>query len=135
MKEPDRFYLAFSKQMVEEYRLSKVRNSVIVRFTLVPTDTPDILNIWNLACITAGGDPAESVAASPYELLSLRLAGVEMGREDLGVEGMLIQRLRERATARGAVLPAIAPTRRMPYWSKMAVPGDLLWELRRAVGG
>ena len=126
------FHLAFDKLFVESYRGSKKRNSLTIRFALVPASLPPRVDIWTLQSITLGGEPAGDVRVSPFDLHSVRQKSAVDGREDLAVEGMIIERLKERARARGHISPAILPTLGMPHWSRMEIEGDLLYELRRA---
>lgn len=128
------FHLAFFKLFVDEYRRSKRRNSLTIRFALVPTTLTSNFDLWHLDTITLGGEPGEQVQAGPWDLLSVRSQRARAGQEDAAVEGMLIQRLHQRATARGNILPAIVPTLVLPPWSRMQVAPDVLRELQRAAG-
>lgn len=130
----DEFFLALDKGMITEYRGSKSRNDVVIRLTLVPTNLPPRLDIHRLSTITASGEPGPQVNVSPFDLLSLRSAKAAQGLVDLGIEGTILQRLRERASARGNILPRLTLPRDLPQWSRMEVDGDVLWEIRRALG-
>lgn len=126
------FHLAFYKLFVDEYRDSKRRNALTIRFALVPTNLGSHFDLWNLETISLGGEPGKPIQAGPWDLLSIRSEHAEAGREDLAVEGMLLQRLRQRAHARGCILPAIVPTLAVPPWSRMQIAADVLRELQRA---
>ena len=128
------FFLALDKGMITEYSGSRRRNDVVIRLTLVPADLPPILDIHRLRTITPSGEPGPEVSVNPYELLSLRSANAAPGLVDLGIEGTILTRLRERASARGNILPRIKLPTDLPHWSKMQVAGDVLWEIRRALG-
>ena len=128
--EPE-FHLAFDKMFVDEYRRSRTRNSVVIRFVLIPTTLQNGIDLWTFQAVTAGGEPAGEVHADPFGLISLRSKNVPQG-PDLGVEGMIVNRLLERAGARGHILPKVVLTTEIPHWSRMRVEGDILYELRRA---
>lgn len=130
--EPE-FNLAFSKLFVDEYRTSRKRNSIVIRFALVPSNLPRAIDQWTLRSITMSGEPAGEVQADPFGLISLRSKNA--AGTDLGVEGMIVHRLLERAGARGHILPRIFLTTESPHWSRMEVEGDLLYELRRVAAG
>jgi len=130
----DEFFLALDKGMITEYSGSKSRNGVVIRLTLIPTDLPPNLDIHRLRTITASGEPGPEVSVTPFDLLSLRSEGAAPGHGDLGVEGTIVHRLQERARARGHILPQISLPCELPRWSKMKVAGDVLWEIRRALG-
>jgi hypothetical protein len=102
-------------------------------YALIPAGLEPFVGHMRLETITDAGRPREAVHASHYELLSLRQAGVREGAED-PLEKQLIHVLRDRATRAGIVLPAIVATTEMPGWSKMALPREVVGNLRR-VGG
>jgi len=128
--EPE-FHLAFDKMFVDEYRVSRRRNSLVVRFALIPTTLPPQIDLWTFRAVKMAGEPAADVRSDPFGLISVRSKNVLKG-PDLGIEGTIVNRLLERAGARGHILPKIVLTTDIPYWSRMQVEGDLLYELRRA---
>jgi hypothetical protein len=125
--------LAFDKLFIEEYRASRTRNSMTIRFVLVPSDLGRAIDLWKIRVVTMSGEPKGIVQADPFGLASVR-SKISHGL-DIAVEGMILERLLERARARGHILPTIILTTAIPEWSRMSVEGDLLWELRRVAAG
>ena len=131
MTESTAFYLAWCKHYVNLFAASPVRNHLF--YALVPTDLGSFVGAMRLQTINECGRPCEVIAATQYDLLSLRAPGLRPETEDLA-ERVLIDALRGRGLAASHVLPSLLATKVMPGWSKMPLPAALVRNLRVAGG-
>jgi hypothetical protein len=123
--------LAYCKHYTEPFARNPMSATLV--YALIPAELGAFEGHLRFETITDCGRRGEAVYASKYELLALRQPGVNENVED-PAECQLIQSLRARAQAANYVLPLIVPTKRMPAWSKMPVPREVVQNLRR-VGG
>jgi hypothetical protein len=107
--------------------------SALLVYALIPAGTESFVGRMRFGTTNDAGRPLEAIHATQYELLSLRQVDGRPGEEDV-LEQRLIQVLADRATRTGIVLPAIVTTSEMPGWSKMALPREVVRNLRRAGG-
>jgi hypothetical protein len=128
------YLLAYFKHNVDQFRDTKRPMTATLAYALVPADLEGFVGHMRFATISEHGRPLGEVLAHQGELLTLRQVDVPAGQKDDGVEGQLLGRLKERAWAAHHVLPALCASTRTPAWSKMAVPRDVLWTLRRRGG-
>lgn len=126
------FHLAYLK-LNTDFFLSGKPTSEKLQYALVPVDLPPA-GSWYLDRIDLNGRPMGRFPAMPVFLRTLRRPEVDPGSED-PLEVRLIERLKGRALAASHVVPEIVGTTRMPYWSKLILPANVLLELRLLGGG
>lgn len=121
------FHLAYLK-LNTDFFLSGKPTSEKLQYALVPVDLPQA-GSWYLDRIDLNGRPMGRFPAMPTFLRTLRRPEVEPGSED-PLEVRLIEHLKGRALAASHVVPEIVGTTRMPSWSKLILPANVMQELR-----
>lgn len=125
------YNLAYCRHFADAFRSNPMSAPLI--YALIPIGIGSFVGHMKLGTINDAGRPWEAIHASQYELLALRQVGVRVGAED-PLEKQLVHVLLDRASRAGNVLPSIVATTEMPGWSKMALPREVVGNLRR-VGG
>jgi len=130
MSQPS-FHLAYFRHHTDLFRLNAMATALA--YALIPRGLASFVGYQKFETISDSGRPGKSVLASRYELLTLRRPEIPPGLEDLA-ERQLLQVLLSRALAASHVVPPLSATTATPAWSKMALPREVLGNLRR-VGG
>lgn len=125
------FHLAYLK-LNTDFFLSGKPTSEKLQYALVPVDLSPA-GSWYLDRIDLHGRPMGRFPAMPVYLRTLRRPEVDPGSED-PLEVRLVEHLKGRALAASHVVPEIVGTTRMPRWSKMMLPANVILELRRLGG-
>ncbi len=130
MQEASKFNLAYFSLNTSFFMDGKATQEPL-KYALVPLDLPQAAGPWKLRTVTATGQPADEVIALPVFLRALRRADVK-GIDPL--ETKLVEILIERAHSASYVLPGLLPTGRMPSWSRMVLPKEVLARLQQLGG-
>ena len=129
MPEAPKFHLAYFNMNTQFFMSGRVTSEPL-KYALVPLALEQA-GPWKLKTVTATGQPSDEVIALPGFLRCLRRADVT-GIDP--VERRLIDLLIGRAYAANYVLPRLASTERMPPWSRMVLPKEVLVRLQQLGG-
>jgi hypothetical protein len=130
MSERPVFHLAYFSRNTQEF-MSGQPTSEPLMYALVPVGIEGA-GPWKLETVTATGKPSKELIALPQYLRSVRRPDVE-GVDP--VEKRLTEQLQSRAFEASYVLPGLALTERMPSWSKLVLPREVVVWLQQLGGG
>ncbi len=123
------FHLAYFSRNTQWFMSDHSPNQPLM-YALVPMGIEGA-GPWRLETVTATGRPAKELIALPQYLRSVRRPEVE-GIDP--VERRLTEQLMDRAFKASYILPGLALTERMPSWSKLVLPREVVVRLQQ-IGG
>jgi hypothetical protein len=130
MSERPVFHLAYFSRNTQWFMSGQSATSQPLMYALVPVGIEGA-GPWKLEAVTVTGRPSKELIALPQYLRSVRRPDVE-GVDP--VEKRLTEQLQSRAFEASYVLPGLALTERMPSWSKLVLPREVVVWLQQLGG-